>query len=179
MRMILLDADAFLTLRSHGMLDVMRSIEPRPSIVITGYVARHELSTVQPDLEALIACGSVREVKVGLRTDAGRLYRELQRRAHKGEAELVAWASTAAEKDALLMVSNDGGARRLAGEYGLSAGDVVDLLIELLDAAAITIDDAEARFAPWADRGRRSERPSDYVTSLRETISRRTGGRLG
>jgi predicted nucleic acid-binding protein len=130
-RDLLIDADAFRFLRALGLLDeVFSALRPDRRVLLTEYIARHELSVLSRDLDRLVSEGFVQVERVGIKTPAGRRYREFQREADKGEAEAIAWALDAPSPSRPVFVSRDAGARRFAAAQGVASTDVMGVVVE-------------------------------------------------
>lgn len=177
MRRVLIDADAFLIVRHLSLLDRIRSIRPPPPLVATGHVARHELRAVASLVRELQEEGTLVIEDVKLKTPAGALFKELKRAADEGEAEAVAWAVTSGA-DGLIFISNDKGARKLAASRRVAAGDVLDLIVEMVEGGHMSREDAETlvNAKNWNDPEHQFGRPPDY-TNFAETFAKRKGRR--
>ncbi len=94
MRPLLLDTDAFLCLRKLGVLALVCSARGRNDpLLLTGYVARTELSSIATERSAMEASGCLRVHDVVARTPAAERWKRFRReRIHKGEAEAIAFA---------------------------------------------------------------------------------------
>jgi predicted nucleic acid-binding protein len=168
----LVDSDAFLVIRRWKVLDV-DEWPAGVSLVMTGYAARHELNDVQADVNGLEELGHLRVEQVFARTPAYERFRQLRNAgADKGEAEAIAWAMGQEAHDRPCFISVDREARAHAVANGLAAGDVMDLVVRLVGAGAMSIDEARVRLAPWDDRKQFFGRPADYTT-FDETYGRR------
>lgn len=164
MRDILLDADAFRILHGLKLLDeVLIALRPDRRLVMTGYVARHELSLLGREVERFEKAQTVRIEDVRRDSDAGRRYRVFQREADKGEAEAIAWALDAGPQARPLFVSRDAGARRFAKEHGVPETDVMGLVVEAVLTGRLTRERAAEALAVWDDRDQQLGRPSDYA----------------
>lgn len=148
---------------------------PRP-IVITEYVARHELSSIDREIRDLEGVQVLR-VEPVLRRNAD-FRRLLAGGADKGEAEAIAWALAVPRGDRPLFVSLDDGARGHARDNAVPAGDIMDWLIDLIEAFVLTYSEAEQYTAPWLDQRQQRGRPRDFTT-FAETFARRRGARGG
>ena len=156
----LIDSDAWLALRKLSVLDLMITATtlPRP-LLMCEYAARHELSSIFGELSNLerqtylsICSVHAKEKKLQIRS----LIRE---GTDKGEAEAVVW-SLAQDNDCRpCFVSVDRGARRIAREKGLVAGDVFDLIVDLLGRRILDIAEVQVRYL------RQSRRPENVDRS--------------
>jgi len=154
----LIEADAFLGLRKLSLLKLIEEAEI--VVTLTEFVARHELSTVSnviDDLERKDLL-SVHAVRSG--TPERRRFNDLKRRADKGEAEAIAWALGQDEKP--VFVSHDVRARALASEVGLTAFDVLDLAVELVESGQLQIADVQAKLMVWETEDQSFCRPKDF-----------------
>jgi len=98
------------------------------------------------------------------RTPADRLYRQLKDTGvDKGEAEAIAWAASLPEPDRPLFISADRGARVAAAKQQVRAGDVLDLVVLLVENCVLLKETARAKLAPWADREQQLGRPRDLL----------------
>jgi len=169
----LIDSDAWLALRKLSVLDLMITATtlPRP-LLMCEYAARHELSSISGELSNLerqthlsICSVHAKEKKLQIRS----LIRE---GTDKGEAEAVVW-SLAQDNDCRpCFVSVDRGARRIAREKGLVAGDVFDLIVDLLGRRILDIAEVQIKLLVWEDRRQQLGRPSDF-TNFEETLKKR------
>lgn len=139
---------------------------------MTGYVARKELSSLSAELTSLEDKGILKVHDVKRNSPAGKRFEDLKRRAHKGEAEAVAWAVECDAPESILFISNDNGARRLSLGERIATGDVLDLLIEFIDDGCIAEAEAKALVHQWDDPGRPFGRPAGF-TGFDETIAKR------
>ena len=170
--------DAFLCLRSLGLLSAACD-EPRDdaTFVMTEYVARHELSQVSREIEALAARRSLRVEPVMVRSPAGRRWRKLrQEGVHKGEAEAIAWALEQPARDRPIFVSRDAHALKAAREHALDAIDVMGFVVEAVVLGILPRQTAEAALEPWEDKRHQLCRPRDFTT-FEETFARRWAAR--
>lgn len=164
MRDLLIDADAFRFLRGLGLLDeVFAALRPDRCLVITEYVARHELSTLAGEVERLERAGYLVVERVGVRSPAGRRYKEFQREADKGEAEAVAWALEAPAASRAVFVSRDEGARRFAAAQRVPNTDVMGVVVEAVLAGRLSRERAQAALTVWDDKNQQLGRPADYA----------------
>jgi len=167
----LFDADALICLRSLALVERLCSSErfPRPA-VITQYVARHELSAIDGQIRELEAAGLVRVESILAKDPDFRRLR--QGGVDKGEAEAISWAMAQPPERRPAFISLDRKGRATARENGVSAGDVMDLLVDLIEQSVLTTEEARERVAPWDDRRQQRGRPSDFKT-FDEMLDRR------
>ncbi|MDO9018072.1 MAG: hypothetical protein Q8S73_10215 [Deltaproteobacteria bacterium] len=178
MRAILLDADAFRCLHGLRLLDAtLRALRPDRATFMTEYIARHELNLLDAEVTRLEAVGAVTIVPVMRSSEAGRRYRDLQRRADKREAEAIAWALDEPRASRALFVSRDDGARRLATEERVPNTDVMGLLVEAALTGRLERTTLREALAIWDDRGQQLCRPADYEDFDR-TFAKREQQRL-
>ncbi len=162
---LLIDTDAFLAIRSLSVLREMQSAQAlRGVIVMCQYAALHELCSTGAEVTALEVSGHLTVKKVDRRTPADRLYRQLKATGvDKGEAEAIAWAASMPEPDRPLFISADGGARAAATKQSIRAGDVLDLVVLLVENSVLLKETARAKLAPWADPEQQQGRPRDML----------------
>lgn len=171
MRPVLFDSDAFRCLHGLRLLDVVcAALAQRTRIVLTEYVAHHELNLLQRDVERLERAGTIGIERLLKGTDALARYRIFQRptarggrAADKGEAEAVAWALSAPSSARALFVTRDDGARRFADEQGVPVTDVMGIVVEACIACGFDRGTAAQALSVWDDREQQLCRPSDYV----------------
>jgi len=163
--LLLIDADAFLCLREWRFLELLRCLTARVSLVLTGYVARHELKDVQNELTELQNCNLLTVQDVKARTPAFLRFRQFQKDgADKGEAESIAWAVGLPSDTAKpVFVSQDRRARELATRNRLDAVDMFDLLILLNEHGLIEKGEVESRLASWDDDSHLACQPGDFT----------------
>jgi len=169
---LLLDADAFLCLRSNSLLDLL--LAAKVPLVMTGYVARHELASLQASIQEMERRSSLKVEDVRAKTPEFIRYRQFLREgAHKGEAESVAWAVEKTTRDTRpVFVSLDGGARKLAASNGMVSLDVFDLMVLAVREGLCTAEEVRTRLAAWDDDPHGFCRPPDF-TSFDETWRKR------
>jgi predicted nucleic acid-binding protein len=167
-RAVLFDADAFLCIRK---LSFLRSVgEGQQPWLMTGYVARHELSTVAAAIDALCLSGRLLIHELPARDPR---FRALKQKGHdKGEAEAIAWAMHLPREDRPLFVSIDKRAREGARENGVPSGDIMDWIVEVVGCGAIAIEAAREKASIWDDKRQVQGRPHDYTT-FDDTFERR------
>lgn len=171
----LIDADALLCLRSLLLIPVLRASQrlPRP-MVVTEYVARHELVSIDREIRDLEAAGVVR-VEPVLRKNAD--FRRLRDDgADKGEAEAIAWALSIPRGERPLFVSLDVEARTFAERDGVPADDVMGFLVDLIEMGALSFAEGVKHTDPWQDQRQQRGRPRDFTT-FDETLARRRASR--
>ncbi|HEU4409319.1 MAG TPA: hypothetical protein VFS43_28935 [Polyangiaceae bacterium] len=171
MRAILLDADAFRCLHGLKLLDVvLEALASRTPVVVTEYVARHELSLLGLQVTRLEAAGvlSVRQVLKG--TPAGQRFREFQRAAargelaaDKGEAEAVAWALDEPWEGRALFVTRDDGAQKFARGHRVPVTDVMGVVVEACEVGGLAREVAASALAGWDDPEQQLCRPARYA----------------
>lgn len=171
----LIDADALLCMRSLQLIPVLRVSEkfPRP-VVVTEYVARRELFTIDREIRALEAEGVV-QIEPVLRKNAD-FRRLLSEGADKGEAEAIAWALSLPRGERPLSVSLDVEARKYADSNGVPADDLMGFLADLIDIGVLSLAEAVSHTEPWQDQKQQRGRPRDFTT-FDETLARRRAGR--
>ncbi len=140
---------------------------------MTGYVARHELSTVSAERDSLISRGLLRVEEVDARNQA---YLRLRKTVHKGEAEAIAFALQVPPTERPLFISVTHHARKCAQREGVPTGDLMDLIVDLGERGILTRGDAKEAVAAWDDRHQQLGRPNGY-TIFDETYQRRLGNR--
>jgi predicted nucleic acid-binding protein len=177
---VLLDADAFRCARDLGVLDSLRrTADQRVRLYMTEYVARHELSSDAKTIEALCACNLLSIEKVSGK-DVQKLLRESRDKKsglHKGEAESIIWAKGLDRKERPLFISNDRRARRGAEQHGVPAGDLMDFLVEAVQAKVVELDEMKRLVsAVWNDREQQQCRPHDW-DGFDSTFARRQARR--
>ncbi|WP_424674320.1 hypothetical protein [Candidatus Binatus sp.] len=139
-------------------------------ILLTEYIARHELNSIQTEITACENQGSV--TVVGL-SAANPTYKSLLKRGvHKGGAEAIAWILAQSSDLRPLFVSADRGAIRAAKNQKLSATDVMGLIVEAIAAKVLSIDQARSALDVWNDPGPGVGKPPDYE-DFDETLVRR------
>jgi predicted nucleic acid-binding protein len=171
-RDVLFDADAFLCIRK---LSFLRSLAARKgSWLMTGYIARHELSTVAAEVDAFCQTERLRIHEIPAK-DAR--YRELRQQGHdKGEAEAIAWATQLPRDQRPLFISLDKRARDGAEENGIPAGDILDLMVEAVECGEVSIGEVRDKASIWDDKRQAQGRPHDYTT-FDDTFERRRQAR--
>jgi predicted nucleic acid-binding protein len=173
-REILFDTDAFLCVRSLGLLTVLEA--GTGCWVMTEYVALRELCSIGPEIERLKKTGRLSVEKVAIRGNpAADAFKQMRRAGNDpGEAEAIAWAIFQPSSRHLLFISNDAEARATAKQKGVSAGDVMDLVVEALDAGEMSLAAAKSCTAIWDDKHQSQCRPRDFTT-FDELLARRRG----
>lgn len=168
---LLIDADAFICMRKWSLLELVASTDS-VSMWMTAYVARHELNSLQSDIQAIERKGRLIVVPVGSRSPAGQTFRELKAEVDKGEAESIAWATTDCAEKIDAFVSNDRRARAAARKRKLRAVDFFDMAVLLVHLDKICLADVRAKLVAWDDLANAFCRPKDYTT-FDETWSKR------
>lgn len=169
-----LDADIVLCLRSLQVLDAwVRAAAASEPVVLTSYVARHELHTIGQDVGSLEAAGLIEVQAVEVRSEAGKAWRQLVKTGvHKGEAEAIAWCLQIPVERRPTFVSIDVGARRTASQRRVAAEDLMGFVVELVERERLVREEVEQVLSIWEDPSQQRGRPSDY-TSFADTYARR------
>ena len=174
---LVFDADAFLAARSLDLLEDLCALSAAQAVdlVLTGYVARHELSDLAREWGLLAAAMQLRVVPIGTDSPAGQRFRHWlkmrPRPADKGELEIVAWALEE-QRDDLTFVSCDRGALAFAASQGLRATDLLGLVCTLVERRLIELQPAKRRLLPWDETFTGRCRPKGYA-GLEEALRRR------
>jgi predicted nucleic acid-binding protein len=169
-RPILFDSDAFRCLHGLRLLDaVCAALAPHTTIVLTEYVARHELSLLQREIARLERSGTIRVERLIKGTEAAGRYRAFQRSPErgdrppdKGEAEAVAWALDGPPEARALFVTRDDGATRFAMKKSVPVTDVMGIVVEACIVGGLDRAVAAQALSVWDDRGQQICRPADY-----------------
>lgn len=162
MRRPLLDADVFRCLRDLNLLDALAATLAPPGLLMTEYVARHELSLVDSDVRRLEAAGALEVARLLKGTPEVQRYRSLQREADKGEAECVAWALGVEAASRPVFITRDGGAERFARSKGVPVTDLLGLVAAAIRHAGLPEDTAREHLAVWHAPAIQLCRPRDY-----------------
>lgn len=177
MRPVLLDADAFNCIRAMSFLRLLRAAPVgQTPMIMTEYVAHHELSDVRRDVDDLenehrLEIRSVSRRKQDVEGQRFRQYRA--EGMDKGESESLAWVMGVNASDRPLFISNDGNAIAGFRRHGVSAGHVIDLVVEAVESGVVVLDDARRVVSiAWDERPDNQCRPRDY-TDFDETYARR------
>ena len=172
MRPCLVDADAFQHLRTLSFLGAIRALPaPKPALLFTDYVARHELSALGVLIDELVHEGTAQIVSH--RPTRPSLYFDLLKKGvDKGEASSIAWLKADATR-AHPFVTCDRRAGDEVRAQGLIAWDIFELVVELLVAGDVLTTEAEARLGPWGDPRQQLGRPKDW-TGFAATLAART-----
>jgi hypothetical protein len=130
-----LDADTCNFLRGLGLFEQIRRLatEQRIALHMTGFVAYHELNSLQAWIKTMEDEGSLNVHKLRTRSKAFEQFRTLKDhgrtrsglRVDKGECELVAWLIC--EGQGVTLVSCDAGARDLAREHRIEVFDLCEV----------------------------------------------------
>lgn len=169
----LIDSDAWLALRKLSVLELMIGAEtlPRP-LLMCEYAARHELSSISGELSNLEHQTHLHVCGVHEKAKKLQIRSLVKEGTDKGEAEAVVW-SLAQDKDCRpCFVSVDRRARQIGREKGLTAGDVFDLIVDLLEERILDVAGVQLKLLVWEDRRQQLGRPSDF-TNFRETLQKR------
>lgn len=166
MTAILLDADAFINFRtlsigSRSMIDLIlhRAKEHRRSVYLTQYVAKHDLSDLSDEIVSFTV-DALLEIQTLPASD--RTYRKLRKEVDKGEAEAIAWSLTLNPSERPLFVTRDTAALACAKRNGVPATDLMGLLVELVESALLTKEEARRAVDPWNDPGQQLGKPKNY-----------------
>ncbi|PRP90421.1 hypothetical protein ENSA5_65130 [Enhygromyxa salina] len=184
MTIVLIDADAFLSARRLGVVELLVSNAgtwPKPTLRCTAIIGRNELNDVQDDVARLEALGLLEIVPVYAKTPEARKKRELQEklRVHKGEAEAIAWGALRVRQasERVIFVSHDSAARRAASKSSLESWDLFDLAKHWLDQGWLDIKRFKAVFESWEEDPKTLGRPQNF-SSVEETFRKRFGTTL-
>lgn len=169
----LIDSDAWLTLRKLSILDLMVAAAtlPRP-LLICEYAARHELSSISAELSALKDQTHLHICSVQEKEKKRQIRSLIKKGTDKGEAEAIIWSLAQGKDCRPYFVSVDRRARRTAREKGLAAGDVFDLIVDLLEERVLDSAEVQLKLLVWEDRKQQLGRPSDF-TNFEETLKKR------
>jgi predicted nucleic acid-binding protein len=166
MRGILWDADAFICARALSLLKLSKQSENSTGkFWMTGFIAHHELNGLQMEVRGLVQAGLVTIEDITARSPAYKKFQELRKSRqglHKGESEAIAWAMQRSRDERPLFISNDTRARKGAKHYGVPAGDLMDLAVEMIDSGLTELEDVKERLGVWDDRSQDLCRPGDY-----------------
>lgn len=164
----LLDADAYNHLRSLGLTPRFPALGVR--ILVTEFVARRELSQLSTEIRFLENEGVLKVMPVSARDENFR--RLVKEGVDKGEAESIAFILSRPRKERPVFISCDKGARKHAAENGIECGDLLDLLIDLIDGGVLNEGDVRELLVPWDDKRQQRGRPADY-SSFEVTVKQR------
>jgi predicted nucleic acid-binding protein len=172
--LFLIDSDAFLALRvlcapeQPSLLERI-AVAAQGTLRMTTYVARHELSQVAREVEALEK-RALLQVLAGIKPTSR--YFEIQKthKIHKGEAEALAWLLQQPTPPDLLFVSRDAGALRAVTAEGFRCTDVFGAVVYSVKHGLLTEEDAAAALDVWHDKGQQLGKPADF-SSFRESFS--------
>ena len=138
-------------------------------IVLTEYVARHELNLLQREIDRLERSRVIEIVRLLKGTEAAKRFREFQRPAtkgerppDKGEAEAIAWALDEPPATRAIFVTRDEGATRFARQMGVPVVDVMGIVVEACLVGGLDRAAAAQALSVWDDRGQQLCRPVDY-----------------
>lgn len=173
----LIDSDAWLALRKLSILELMICADalPRP-LLLCEYAARHELSSISGELSTLELQAHLCVCGVHEKAKKQQIRSLIKEGTDKGEAEAVVWSLGQERGYRPCFVSVDRGARRIARAKGLTAGDILDLIVDLLHECVLNIAEVELKLLVWGDRRQQLGRPSDF-TNFRETLEKRQHNR--
>jgi predicted nucleic acid-binding protein len=162
-RRILLDSDAFFCLRGLCILDILCQTN-KFAVSLTSFIARTELNDIADTVNQMATSGRISIEKVLVRTPTYLEYKQLLRSGvHKGEAEAIAWICSLPKEQRPAFVSNDVGARTAAVQKGLETGDVMDLLVCIVQLGVLTKHEAQQLTIPWGCHPNAFCRPKDYT----------------
>lgn len=180
MKTYLLDADATRCLRDLSLLRALSLLAPdRVALWMTEYIARRELSLISRDIEELEKTGKLVVQSVVRGGEVFQRARELKRSGlDPGEAEAIAWALGRPAEERPLFVSNDRRAREEALRMRVPAGDLMDLLVEIIDAGLMGEPEASDKVSIWSDKSQSLCRPRDFSTFEDLLDRRRSRGAL-
>jgi len=171
----LLDADAFICIRSLSLLNRLRATGA--SIRMTGRIARNELVALQAEIAQLEGEGFLKVEDLLPSTEAGKRWKELRHAgAGRGEAEAIAWAAGVPVMERPLFVTLDAGATRHAIAAKVPVGDVMDLIVEMVEDGALDVTAARETVSPWSEKSNQFGRPPDF-TDFDESFRRRKATR--
>ncbi len=163
----LIDSDAFLAMRTLGLLSelCLRMPTDQPLLMV-GHAAYIELNPLQEEIAALKNRGSLRVHEVIMKSPAGQRLKDLKKAGvDKGEAEAIAWAvETHKRHERPIFVSVDKGARRHAMANQMVAVDMMGAVVEWVEEALLDRVTAIKLTVSWDDRAQERGRPSDYDT---------------
>ncbi len=181
MKRVLLDADAFLCIKKLGLLQLLQEhANPSLRLVITGYIALHELSTVRSHVEQLQQQELLQIEQVPARSviHLKRRCRGNRRlpRLDKGELEAIAWVQRLPEDERPCFITNDRGAQAGAAHHKVPWGDVMDFVIAMLEAEVATKSEMQAALHVWNNPVQQICRPKDWAGFDRTYAQRRSRG---
>lgn len=173
----LIDSDAWLALRKLSVLKLMIDAEalPRP-LLMCEYAARHELSSISGELSVFEHESHLNVFGVGERAKKSQIRSLIKEGTDKGEAEAIVWSLEQDKACRPCFISVDRRARQIAREKGLTAGDLFDLIVDLLDEHVLDCAEVQLKVLVWEDRRQQLGRPSDF-TDFRETLQKRQRAR--
>ncbi len=160
----LIDSDAWLALRKLSVLGLMITAgKLADPLLMCEYAARHELSSLCDELSNLEKQSLLRVCSVQGRMERSQIRSLIKEGAHKGEAEAVVWALDQDRDCRPFFISVDRRARQTARQKGLFAGDIFDLIVDLLEESVIVVTEVQPKLLVWEDRKQQIGRPSDYT----------------
>lgn len=149
----LIDSDAWLALRKLSVLELMIGAETLPMpLLMCEYAARHELSSISGELSNLERQTHLCVCSVDEKAKKLQIRGLIKEGTDKGEAEAVVWSLAQGKESRPCFVSVDRGARRVARGKGLTAGDVFDLIVDLLDKRVLDVAGVQLKLLVWEDR---------------------------
>jgi predicted nucleic acid-binding protein len=164
--MLVLDSDAFRFLRDLSLLaPVCGAFHTHDlPVVLTEYVARHELAVLGDLVRELESSAQLAVESLPARSPASTRYRQLkQAGADRGEAEAIAWICENADIQRVLFVTRDKGATRLALRNGVAATDVFGVLVEAMDVAGLDATTVQAALVRWDDPSQQLGKPTPWL----------------
>lgn len=169
----LIDSDAWLALRKLSVLELMTGADTLSGPLLMGeYAARHELSSISGELSVLEQQNLLYVCCVHEKTKKQHIRNLIKEGTDKGEAEAVVWSLAQDVELRPYFISIDRKARWIAREKGLTAGDIFDLIVDLVDEHVLDIDKVQLRLLVWEDRSQQLGRPADF-TNFREMLHKR------
>lgn len=163
--MLVLDSDAFRFLRDLSLLEAVCGAfrSHKLPVIVTEYVARHELALLDDLVRAMERTGQITVASLPAKSPASDRYRALKKTgADRGEAEAIAWICEIADTSQVLFVTRDKGAMRLAEDSGVSVADVLGILIEAIDVAGLDADTVRTALVRWDDPAQQVGKPNPW-----------------
>lgn len=149
------------------------------TLYLTEYIARHELSLVSREIQELERNGKLTVVPVARKSPAFEQARALKRQGFDaGEAEAIGWLMNTDVSPLPLFITNDRKARDGANGLSVPAGDVMDVIVEVIDSGLLSESDAADYCSPWSDRSQSLCKPRDFTTFEALLKQRRGRGSL-
>ena len=159
---------------SNSLLEVflLRAKQRGRVVYLAQYVAQHDLSDLQAEIDSLRSEGLI-EVESVPSSDL--IYRQLRRHG-KGEAEAIAWSIKRGPNERPLFVTRDKRALDLARISNVPSTDLMGLIIELVESEILTKNEAKQAVEPWSDPGQQIGKPRDYKSFEATFAKRRSRG---